>query len=199
MSYRRMFAAAAIGSIVLFGALAWRVMARAAYEQSDNRVIESDGEVEIREYPDLMLASTKMRMDSNGNDGSFMRLFRYISGANQSSQKVAMTTPVFMQDDSRGTDGRMGFVMPKQVANDGVPQPASSDVRIIKRSGGRFVAIRFSGRMNQNSARDAERRLRQWAESRNLKLASEAELAGYDPPFTPPPLRRNEVLARIEQ
>ena len=109
MSYRRMFATAAIVSIVLIGALAWRVTARAAYESAEYRVIESDGEFEIREYPDLMLASTKMRMESNGNDGSFMRLFRYISGANQSSQKVAMTTPVFMQDDSRGSDGRSSW------------------------------------------------------------------------------------------
>lgn len=199
MNLRRMIATAAIVAIAVIGVLAWKVTARAAYESAEYRVIESDGEFEIREYPDLMLASTNMRMDSNGNDGSFMRLFRYISGANEASQSVAMTTPVFMQEENRGDDGRMGFVMPRQVALDGVPEPASSDVQIVQRKGGRFVVIRFSGRMNEKLAKEAEQRLRKWAESRKLKLESDAELAGYDPPLTPPALRRNEVLIRVKQ
>ena len=62
----------------MFGTLDWKVTARAAYESAEYRVIESDGEYDIREYPDLMLVSTKMKLHPNGNDGSSIRLFRYI-------------------------------------------------------------------------------------------------------------------------
>ncbi len=123
-------------------------------------MVESDGAFEIRDYPDLMLAATNMR--SQGRDGSFMRLFRYISGANEPGQKVAMTTPVFMQAGGEQSKGQMGFVIPKQVASQGVPKPVATDVQIREREGGRFAVIRFAGRMDAKSAKDAEQKLRTW-------------------------------------
>ena len=97
--------------------------ARSAYESAEYTVIESDREFEIREYPDLMVATTEMpQFDAQGNDGSFMRLFRYISGANQEQQKVAMTVPVFMEPESHDRAGQMGFVLPKKVAAGGAPE-----------------------------------------------------------------------------
>jgi DNA gyrase inhibitor GyrI len=194
-----MFYAALAVALLVFGSFAWTLTARAAYESAEYKVIERDGEFELREYPDLMLASTNMRPDSQGNDGSFMRLFRYISGGNDGEQKVAMTTPVFMADEAEGqTEGTMGFVIPKEVAIRGVPKPASGDVQIRKRDGGRFAVIRFSGRMDQGVLSDAEAKLRTWVKAKGLKAGSEFESAGYDPPWTPGPLRRNEVLIRID-
>ena len=35
-----------------------------------------------------MLVATSSNMDSQGRDGSFMRLFQYISGANEADQKI---------------------------------------------------------------------------------------------------------------
>ena len=64
------------------------------------RVVSSDGAFEVRDYADLTLVTTAMRFDAQGNDGSFSRLFRYISGDNRQQQKVAMTTPVFMERGS---------------------------------------------------------------------------------------------------
>ena len=78
------------------------------------RLLESDGSFEIRQYPDLMMATTTMEFASQGSDGSFMRLFRYISGENDAQQKVAMTTPVLMQTEAGATPGRMGFVIPEK-------------------------------------------------------------------------------------
>ena len=194
---RRMIYFAAMVGLVGVAVAAWTMTARAGYESAEYKVIESDGNIEIREYPDLMLAATDSKMDSQGRDGSFMRLFRYISGANEDDQKIAMTTPVFWVGEVGKSDVSMGFVMPKEVAAEGVPEPKGEGVKIRKRQGGRFAVIRFSGRLDSQVAKEQEAKLREWMKSRGFEGESKAEAAGYDPPFTPGPLRRNEVLIRL--
>ena len=195
------FSGTLIGLIVT-GVFGWNLIARGAYESAEYKVIESDGKFEIREYPDLMLAATTTKSDLQGRDGSFMQLFRYISGANESKQKISMTTPVFMENQNSGERVQMGFVMPKEVADQGVPKPTGEKVEVRKRDGGRFAVVRFSGTLTAKSAKDAETRLREWIQTKGLEPLSVGdsngvETAGYDPPFTPGPLRRNEVLIRI--
>jgi len=195
------------GSVVvlaLAGLFGWNLIARAGYESAEYKVVESDGKFEVREYPDLMLAATKTKLDAQGRDGSFMKLFRYISGANESKQKIAMTTPVFMENQDSGASVQMGFVMPKEIASEGVPKPTGEQVEVRTRSGGRFAVVRFSGQLNSKTAKEFEAKLRTWMDSKGL-VAQEpdkgggVETAGYDPPFTPGPLRRNEVLIRIKK
>lgn len=186
------------------GFFGWNLIARGAYESAEYKVIQSDGSFEVREYPDLMLAATSTNLDSQGRDGSFMKLFRYISGANESSQKIEMTTPVFMERLNEESAVQMGFVMPKEIAEKGVPKPTGEKVEVRKRKAGRFAVIRFSGQLTAQRAKDAEAKLRAWIQSQGLAAAdsvsgSGVETAGYDPPFTPGPLRRNEVLIRLKE
>ncbi len=195
---KRMFYMWAIGCLVVLGMFAWSVTARAGYESAAYDVIEADGNIEIREYPDLILASTESNFEARGNDGSFMRLFGYISGKNESSQKIEMTTPVFMETGSVESKGKMGFVLPAKVAEAGPPAPSASNVTILKRAGGRFAVVRFSGVMDANKAEVNEAKLRTWLKARGLQTEGTAERAGYDSPFTPGPLRRNEVLIRLK-
>ncbi len=155
----------------LASTLAWNLTARAAYESAPYEVVESDGPFELRDYPELMLASTDMRTDSKGNDGSFMRLFRYISGENEADQKVAMTTPVFMEDALNESSGRMGFVIPKEVVQGGIPTPNAPTVQVRKRAGGRFAVMRFKGRMDAKSVAEAEKKLRVWACEQGIRLS----------------------------
>lgn len=209
-----------IAAVVVIGVFGWNMTALAGYETAEYKVVETDGRFEIREYPDLMLASTSTRIDAQGRDGSFMKLFRYISGANQSEQQISMTTPVFMEKDD--TEAQMGFVMPQEVAVAGTPQPTGEGVTIRKRAGGRFAVIRFPGRLNEKLANENETKLREWMKTKNLTAAettlpntspaapesahaeptnaesANVESASYDPPFTPGPLRRNEVLIRLQ-
>ena len=194
-----------IGTIVLFavvGVLAWNMIARVAYESAEYKVVEADGKFEVRDYPDLMLVATTTKLDAQGRDGSFMKLFRYISGENESEQKISMTTPVFMENDADASV-QMGFVIPKDVAIRGVPKPTGGQVDVRKRVGGRFAVVRFPGQTTSKLVKESEAKLRAWMESKSLVAdvsaeASGVESAGYDPPFTPGPLRRNEVLIRLK-
>jgi hypothetical protein len=163
------------------------------------RVIESDQSFEIREYPQIKLVTTPMSFASQGNDGSFMRLFRFIGGGNSKQQKVSMTTPVFMDPEREDSAGQMAFVIPSQVAREGVPEPTDEYVSIQDREAGLFAVKRFSGKISGQLIRDQEIELRQWIAAKEFVAEGELEVAGYDPPWTPGPLRRNEILVRIDQ
>ncbi len=108
-----------------------------------------------------------------------------------------------MENQDAGASVQMGFVMPKEVADEGGPKPTGEQVEIRKRSGGRFAVVRFPGQLTSKSAKEHESKLRAWMESKGL-IADESiegggvETAGYDPPFTPGLMRRNEVLIRLK-
>ncbi|HAY79689.1 MAG TPA: SOUL heme-binding protein [Planctomycetaceae bacterium] len=197
MSFSKMVPLAVLTVLVVVGYFGWKFTARGAYEAAAYQVIEREGPLEIREYPPLMMATTEMQMAAQGNDGSFMRLFRYISGNNNTDQKVAMTVPVFMSPESPEVVGQMGFVLPQKTAEQGIPLPTNERVQIKERRGGSYAVLRFAGRMDESTCAAAEDTLRQWMQERGVTGDGSAEFAGYDPPWTPGPLRRNEVLLPI--
>jgi hypothetical protein len=192
-----MIGAVAVILLAVLSYFGWQFTSRSAYESAQYKVMQSEGDCEVRDYPDLMLARTSMRDISQGDDGSFMRLFRFISGDNQAKQKIAMTVPVFMERDALQENASMGFVVPSDVTAKGIPQPLHEEVEISQRSGGRFAVIRFSGPLNDSTRREQERLLREWMSSRNLRGLDNTETAGYDPPWTPNPFRRNEILIKL--
>lgn len=173
------------------------------YESAEYKVIESEGKFEIREYPDLMLAAITSKVEDENSGGGFMKLFRYISGANESKQKIAMTTPVFMESQGEGDRFQMGFVMPKEVAVAGVPKPNVAEVNVRKRAGGRFAVVRLPGDMTAEAVDECESGLRAWMKTKGVEAdeagdASGVETAVYDSPFTPIAQRRNELLVRLK-
>lgn len=175
----------------------WKLTSRNAYESAEYSVLESDGNIELRSYPDLMLATTSMGTRTQNESGSFGRLFQYISGKNENQQKVAMTTPVFMESESEQTNGQMSFVIPKKLTPAEIPQPASGQVQLTKRPAGKFAVIRFAGRITEATRREQLSKLESWIQKQGYTSVGEIEVAGYDPPWTPGPLRRNEILIRI--
>ena len=179
------------------GYFIWKTSSRNAYESAAYSVVKSAGKFEIRDYPDLHLVTTKTDMDAEGNDGSFMRLFRYISGGNEAKRKVAMTTPVFMDADSNKPTDQMGFVLPRDIAKEGAPEPTGLGVELKTRQKGQFAVFQFAGRMGSQARATAEAELRSWMKRENLTGSDRAEFAGYDPPWIPGFLRRNEVLVRL--
>ncbi len=191
------FGLTAILLVLLF--FGWKLTARSAYESAAYTVVESASPFEIRDYPDLMLVMTDSKAQPANKDKRFMKLFRYIQGANQQEQKVSMTTPVFMDPETENASGKMAFVIPQKNTAEGIPEPTGDNVRIQKRKGGRFAVYRFNGRLNKKTTAKSEQKLRAWIKEKGLNHKGTMEAAGYDPPWTPGPFRRNEILIRLAQ
>lgn len=168
---------------------------RGGYESAPYKVVRSDGKFEIRDYPALTVVETPMA-DASGSDGSFMRLFRFITGANEAKQKIAMTTPVFMSGSS--TNQTMAFVLPAKLQKDSVPKPADGAVKVRELPAGRFAVQRFSGARNAENDAEALARLQAWMAAEKLHALSPPVYGYFDPPWTPGFLRRNEVMRRVE-
>jgi len=160
---------------------------RAGYQTAPYQVVRTEGDVELRKYPTLVIVQTPMR----GSDDSFMRLFRYIDGQNVATQKIAMTTPVYM------TDGKMAFVMPEAMPADKVPQPSNQKVAVGSIPAGRFAVMRFSGSRSAANETNAVTALTGWVDREKLMVTGDPIFGYFDPPWTPPFARRNEVMLRL--
>ena len=169
---------------------------RGGYESAPYKVVRTDAKFELRDYPSLAVVETPMTVSGNSDDGSFMRLFRFITGANEGKQKIAMTTPVFMS--GQDTNRTMAFVLPAKVNATTAPKPADGAVAVRELPGGRFAVLRFSG--GRNAQREAETlaRLQVWLAAQGLKTSAPPVYGYFDPPWTPAFLRRNEVMLRTE-
>jgi hypothetical protein len=171
---------------------------RAGVESPDYTVVSKDGDFEVRRYPDMKGAATSMTAaDGDGRNSGFGRLFRYISGDNEGKNKIAMTSPVFVEADGEAREQAMIFVMPKATVAAGVPDPASDTVTVKTLKGGDFAVLRFKGYRSKTAPKEAHTRLREWIAAAGLKAEGEPVFAYYDPPWIPEALRRNEVLLRV--
>ena len=169
---------------------------RAGYESAPYKVVRSDGKFELRDYPALTVVETPMA-NADGSDGSFMRLFRFITGGNEAKQKIAMTTPVFMSGSA--TNATMAFVLPAKLKTGEVPKPADGAVTVRELAAGRFAVLRFSGGRNAKKEAESLARLQAWMETEKLGVLSPPVYGYFDPPWTPAFLRRNEVMLRTDR
>ena len=176
-----------VAALVLGGLVIVGCASRGSYETAPYKVTKSDGAFEIREYPSLTVAST----NRGGDNDSFMKLFRYIDGANEQKEKISMTTPVFMEN------GEMSFVMPEK-AKTGTPKPANQQVEIKTLPARKLAVYRYNGRATRANEQEAEKKLKAWLAENKLSHADDSVVAYYDPPWTLPPLRRNEVLIPLK-
>ena len=168
---------------------------RAGYESAAYKVVRSDGNFQVRDYPALTVVETPM-VGVDGSDGSFMRLFRFITGANENKQKIAMTTPVFMSGSE--TQRTMSFVLPETLKTAAVPKPADGDVTVRELKAGRFAVLSFSGGRSAKGEADALATLKTWMEKERLNALSPPVYGFFDPPWTPGFMRRNEVMIQTE-
>ena len=179
---------------VLLGAF-WLVStSRAATETPEYAVVKKDGTIEIRDYPELMVATAPMKDDM---DNSFMTLFRFITGANEEEQKISMTAPVLIQSEKEKKT--MSFIVPKETVEKGIPKPTGELVTISKIKAARFVTLRFSGKRSSETEVKAVETLQTWMKEQKMEAKGEPVFAYYDPPWTPIFMRRNEVMVRIEK
>jgi hypothetical protein len=107
------------------------------------------------------------------------------------SEALPMTAPVSFAPGENGWT--TAFVLPEGVTASNAPVPLDAAVRVRDVPAREVAAIRFSGLFNEAEFRQHEQRLRAWLPADRVP-AGPACWAGYNPPFTLPFLRRNEVL-----
>lgn len=168
-------------------------------------VVQSSEPFEVRDYPPLAVVRTAME---DGTSGGFGKLFDYISGANTRSDKIAMTAPVLRTGGEKiamtapvlqtGQGGDMIFVLPDPMTAETAPTPTDPAVSLDTIPARRVAVITFSGSLGDEAVAENREKLLAWMATRGLTQTGPAESAGYNPPWTVPALRRNEVLIPIE-
>ncbi|MFM8270098.1 MAG: SOUL family heme-binding protein [Pseudomonadota bacterium] len=168
-----------------------------AVEEPKYEVLESFGDVEIRQYPPLVIAETVVEGDfgSAGNEG-FRRAAGYIFGGNQQKQKISMTAPV-LQEEKAGKK-HVSFVMPQEKKLSNLPMPDDSRVVLKEVSKRKMAALKYSGTWSEERYQEKVKELFDQLRNKNIKAKGEPVLARYNPPWIPWFLRRNEILIEIE-
>ena len=162
------------------------------------KVIDADGAFEIRHYERLILVSTNMLDGMDSASAPFYKLFGYISGKNAKTEEIAMTAPVFMDQAGQTTEA-MSFVLPKDFSLTTAPSPSDPTVTLTELNDYTVAVISFTGFLNQDSISAHRALLQNWIADRGLKITGEAKAAGYNPPFTLPFLRRNEIVIPVKK
>jgi len=164
-------------------------------ETPQYRVLKKLDKVEIREYPDLIMASTKMGDSYRGNSGrGFSTVAGYIFGANEKSKKISMTSPVVV--DMADTM-KMSFIMPSEYKMEDLPSPDNPKVELQKQSSRILAVISFGGWANDEKLAEYREMLRSELEKHSIKPKGHYMFLGYNPPYRMIN-RRNEVAVEIE-
>lgn len=179
------------------------------------------GDVEIRDYGQRLAAETLVTIDEVQGDemaarnAGFRRVAGYIFGANRSGEKIAMTAPV-AQESARGGMGekiamtapvaqerdlrggwRIRFFLPADRAWETLPVPNDPAVELVRVPASRMAVLRFTGDRDAGAVAARKAELLAALQSGPWQAAGEAVAWFYDPPWTLPWLRRNEVAVPV--
>ena len=171
-----------------------------AIEKPEYRLIRETEGIELREYSEHWLAECRVDeiKDLNlASNRAFNKLFNYISGDNQQSQKIAMTSPVQQLPSEDGW--LVSFVVPSSFYSGAIPEPRNPAIKLKKIEAGTFAALRYRGLWNNRTFEHHSAELLAAVSKLGMKPVGEVSSAVYNPPLTPPFLRRNEVLVRVTQ
>lgn len=182
-------------------------LARAATEQPAYTVLERQGAVELRRYGPRLAAETTVRGDEvSARNKGFQAIAGYIFGGNKGKTSIAMTAPVAQAKAEKiamtapvaqapAADGawRVQFFMPTKYTRATLPTPNNPEVRIVELPGEQFAVLRFSGLAGRTSVAARTKELSDKAAAMGWKVTGPPVVWFYDPPWTLPPMRRNEV------
>lgn len=176
----------------LFFLLIPSIMFSQTYETQKYTLISKSDNFEIRYYP----KSLKARVVSNANsNNNFMKLFRYISGNNEEQNKISMTTPVYMNNDSVGSS--MDFVMPSKFDLNNIYKPSDNDVKIIESKAGYFASFKYGGYSNSSKVENYTNKLYKILEDKNIEHKGNPSYVSYNSPYKFFS-RRNEIIVEIK-
>jgi hypothetical protein len=175
-------------------------------------LMEEHDSIEIRHYYPYLTAQTEDSGDYDAaTEKSFFRLFDYINGNNQTQQKITMTAPVLQESKGKkiemtapvfqeqsGKNWTMRFVLPLEFDITTAPKPTDPKITLAEVPEKKVVVLRFTGFFSESSLSEKKSELMAWLKEKKIKPLSEPLSAGYNPPWTIPFLRRNEIHIDIE-
>ena len=172
--------------------------------------------VEIRRYGPRIAAETTVEGDrQRALTTGFRRLAGYIFGGNHRDAEIAMTAPV-VQQPSSGEGGEdiamtapvsqtggveegwtVRFYMPSKWSMETLPAPDNDDVRLVPVPPETVAVLRFSGDRGPQAVADHTDQLLKTLRDNDIKPTGQAVAWFYDPPWTLPFRRRNEIAVAI--
>ena len=179
---------------------------RSGTEEPAYAVMATEGGVEIRQYGPRAAAETTVdATELAARSEGFQRLAGYIFGRNAGSSKISMTAPVAQSAAQTiamtapvAQDGSViRFFLPAALAADTAPRPLDDRVRIVTVPGEMVAVLRYSGSTRPDAVADQKARLLQALKSGPWMADGTPFSWFYDPPWTLPPLRRNEAVVRV--
>ena len=190
-----------------------------AIEEPRYEVSISQTPFELRHYAPTLIAQTVVEgdMDAASNKG-FRLIADFIFGNNLAagseqaakiamtapvtvepqSSKIAMTAPVTIESQSGSAQQwRVHFVMPSQYTLANIPKPKNSAVTLHELPNKYFVVHRYSGFNTESRVQEKTDEALAWAKQQSLKVVGTPQLSRYDPPWTLPMFRRNEIMVEV--
>jgi SOUL heme-binding protein len=190
-----------------------------AIEEPRYEVSISQAPFELRHYAPTLIAQTVVEgdMDAASNKG-FRLIADFIFGNNLAagseqaakiamtapvtvepqSSKIAMTAPVTIEPQSGSAQQwRVHFVMPSQYTLANIPKPKNSAVTLHELPNKYFVVHRYSGFNTESRVQEKTDEALAWAKQQSLKVVGTPQLSRYDPPWTLPMFRRNEIMVEV--
>ena len=185
-----------------------------ATEEPKYSVIEKEPPFEIRSYEPMIVAEVQVDGDLDSASGQGFRLIAaYIFGQNQVREKIAMTAPVTVEEkvpqsakiamtvpvgiDSTAGKWTVSFVMPAEYTMESIPKPINPQVQLRQIPAVKKAVISFTGFYNEQKIAEKTLELEQWVKTRNLQPSGAPNFARYNPPWTLPFMRRNEVMMNL--
>jgi len=188
------------------------------YESYKFSVVEDYGTWQLRRYAPAVAAETGGDGDE---DKSFVRLAKYIgvfsTPENSKQDGVAMTTPVVTETIAMTTPVvtesiamttpvvtggcLMRFVLPSKYKTiEDAPVPTDPKVRLVAVPEKDMAVLRFRGKVTGNAEAEAKyHELVRLAAEKGLSPDGKWELHRFNPPYTLPFLRTNEVLFPVSK
>jgi hypothetical protein len=194
-----------------------------AIEEPSYQVLKQSEHFELRQYESQLIAEVTVQGSlSEASNKGFRLVADYIFGNNQASraasnesEKIAMTAPVVIEAQSskiamtapvvvekKGASEQqqwtLYFVMPKSYRMDSLPKPNNPQVQIKEIKNKKVAVIRFSGWVDEDKLADRTAELQTWMKQEQLIAIGDPQLARYNPPWTLPWWRRNEVFIPVQ-
>ncbi len=188
--------------------------AAVAIEEPKYSVVEKTPPFELRSYAPMILAEVQVDGDlDEASSQGFRLIAAYIFGQNQVSEKIAMTVPVAVEEqsskstkiamtapvniESNAGQWAVSFVMPSEYTMETLPKPLNSKVKIRQIPAVKRAVVTFSGFYNSQKVAEKTVELEEWMKTKNLQAIGVPKFARYNPPWSLPFMRRNEIMIDV--